>query len=122
MPDPSCSLATLLPWFKDNGITWNEELLEVRSDLPATGGGSLGVYAKVDIIEGAILCQIPKSSVLSVKTTSISDILEDAKIAGGLGLAIALMHEHSVGSNSRWYVHACMPFFCNGTNLTGIIL
>eukprot|EP00884_Botryococcus_braunii_P003665 jgi/Botrbrau1/1329/Bobra.0063s0043.2 len=103
MSDTTCGLAILLKWFRDNEITWDEDLLEVRSGLPATGGGSLGVYAKVDIEEGAVLCEIPKSSMLSVKTTSIADILEEAKIAGGLGLLIALMHEYSLGETSRWW-------------------
>jgi hypothetical protein len=106
MPDAPYSLPALLSWFKSQGVVWNEELLDIRSGLPSTGGGCLGVYARTDIDEGAVLCDIPKASILSVKTTSIADILEDAKIAGGLGLTIAVMHEYSIRKKSRWCVHA----------------
>lgn len=96
-------LPALLFWFKEHGIVWNEDLLEIRGGLPATGGGGLGVYARKLISDGDLLCEIPKASILSVKTTSIADILEDSKIAGGLGLTIALMHEHTLGRKSQWY-------------------
>lgn len=95
-------LPALLSWFKEHGIAWNADLLEIRSGLSGTGGGGLGVFARKPIEDGAVLCEIPKASILSVKTTSVADVLEDSKIAGGLGLTIALMHEHTLGKKSPW--------------------
>jgi hypothetical protein len=102
-------LTSLLTWFESNKITWDEKLLDVRGNAPGCGAAALGVFAKRDIAEGDVLCDIPKASIISVKTCTIADVLENAKIAGGLGLTIALMHEHLLGPASRWCGEPTLP-------------
>lgn len=87
----------LTTWLKSAGISWNEDLIQLRP-----GRTGLAVFALQKIQEGQKLCDIPKSSVLSVKNTEIANILENHKLGGGLGLIIALMYELSIGEKSVW--------------------
>ncbi|KAJ3127089.1 hypothetical protein HK098_006786 [Nowakowskiella sp. JEL0407] len=50
-----------------------------------------------------LVCKIPVSSVLSIKTCGIADVLEEHQLGGILGLAIAVMFEISIGQSSIWY-------------------
>ncbi|CAL5222086.1 g4393 [Coccomyxa viridis] len=70
--------------------------------MRATDGG-LGVFAVRTVHEGDSLCTIPKTAVLSVKTSGIADLLEENKIRGGLGLIIAILYEMSLHTASPWW-------------------
>lgn len=69
--------------------------------LPCTGLG-LAIRALKDVKEGQDLCTIPKSACISVRTSSIADVLERERLGGGLGLTVALLHEMSLGTESKW--------------------
>jgi len=88
----------LRAWLCEQGITWDEQLVAIQA---RAGGCGLGVWALQDIREGAALCRIPKTAILSRRTTGIADLLEDARIAGGLGLTIACMYEAAT-PDSPW--------------------
>ena len=85
-------------WFDAVGITIEADRVRMR----ATDGG-LGVFAVRTVHEGDSLCTIPKTAVLSVKTSGIADLLEENKIRGGLGLIIAILYEMSLHTASPWY-------------------
>ena len=93
----SGQLTRLSAWLKGAGITWDESLIRMQ---PCAGG--VGVFAVGDVQEGAILCEIPRAAVLSVRTTGIADLLELHGIREGLGLNIAIMYELSIGARSPW--------------------
>lgn len=55
-----------------------------------------------DVAEGERLCAIPKAACLSIRTTQLADVIEAEELGGGLGLVLAVMHEMSLGAESRW--------------------
>ena len=52
--------------------------------------------------EGEQLCVIPKAACLSCRTTELSDVIEAEELGGGLGLVLAVLHEMSLGEESKW--------------------
>lgn len=95
-------LGNIKEWLTGAGITWNRDLLEIRS-CDSCSGPAIGVWATADIKEEDNLCIIPKDSILSVRTTSGADIIEAEELGGGLGLIFAIMYELSLGSKSPWH-------------------
>ena len=93
----SGQLCRLSQWLKSADISWEESLIQLR-----TLNGSLGIFAVRDVEEGAMLCEIPKSAVLSVQNTGIADLLKEHRIRGGLGVILAIMYEMSIGPQSPW--------------------
>ena len=89
-------------WLRRAGASWDEGLMRINRSTDELGRTSFGVFAKRDIPEGTSLCVIPKSSVLSIRTTGIADLLEEAQILGGLGLTLAVMYERALGEASPW--------------------
>lgn len=65
-------------------------------------GAAWGITAASDLSEGDLLCTIPKTAILSPKTTAIADLLRKERIGGGLALIAAVMYEYGAGSSSRW--------------------
>jgi SET domain-containing protein 6 len=55
-----------------------------------------------DIAEGERLCTIPKAACLSTRTTQLADVIEAEELGGGLGLVLAVLHEMSLGEESKW--------------------
>jgi SET domain-containing protein 6 len=55
-----------------------------------------------DVAEGERLCTIPKAACISIRTTELADVIEAEELGGGLGLVLAVMHERSLGSQSKW--------------------
>ncbi|KAG4105494.1 RuBisCO-cytochrome methylase [Neocallimastix lanati (nom. inval.)] len=96
------TLSLLFEWFEKVGITYDKEYLDIDYHVRGTGDG-LGIVALKDIPKGIVVCKIPKSSILSVKTSSIANILDENCLYGGIGLAIALMYEIGIGKKSHWY-------------------
>lgn len=94
-------LTTLLRWFEDHGVVWDQEHQSIRHAIGTTGP-ALGVFAKTDIPMGHRLCFIPKTAVLSARNVAIADALEQAQLGGGLALNVAVMHELAHGPASPW--------------------
>ena len=90
-------LAAFESWMRANCVTYDHNLLELR-----TGNGGCGIFARRHVEEGVTLCSIPKAAILSVRNASIAEILEENCIGGGLGLIVAILHELSLGSRSKW--------------------
>lgn len=76
-------------YFKDNLIEY--PLLSVVHSKKA----GYSVRSKEAIPADTVVVSIPKSSILSVRTTSIADILEEEMLTGILALSLALIHERS---------------------------
>ncbi|OUM70646.1 hypothetical protein PIROE2DRAFT_1176, partial [Piromyces sp. E2] len=102
MSENKNTLQLLFEWFEKVGITYSKEYLDIDYHIRGTGDG-LGILALKDIPEGTIVCKIPKTAILSVKTSSIANILEEQLLKGGIGLAVALMYEIGIGEKSEWY-------------------
>jgi hypothetical protein len=68
------------------------------------------IIAQKDLAIGEVVAQIPKESVLSIRTTAIADILHEERIGGILGLTLAVAYESRLES-SPWnvYLHAFTP-------------
>lgn len=60
------------------------------------------LQAAQDITEGERLCTIPKAACLSIRTTQLADVIEAEELGGGLGLVLAVLHEMSLGPDSKW--------------------
>ncbi|GAB4814451.1 hypothetical protein N2152v2_001497 [Parachlorella kessleri] len=96
-------LAQLEAWLQGMGISWNVDLIQLVDNSRGCSGLALGVQAVADVPEGAHLCTIPKAACISMRTSSIADILETESLGGGLGLILALLHEMSLGKESKWH-------------------
>ncbi|KAK4433162.1 Ribosomal lysine N-methyltransferase 3 [Sesamum alatum] len=102
-------------WMKYHGIECSDALL-----LSAENGGaddscrslSISVKALCDLKEGDVVATIPKQSCLTVRTSAASSLIEEAQLGGYLGLAVAIMYEKSLGSQSKWfqYLQILPPF------------
>lgn len=96
------ALDDLLQWLKSRNITFDSDLVEIRSDTALYSGDAWGVFARAAIQEGAVLATIPKKAVLSVRNSQLAALLEEHRISGGLGLVVAVMHEIATGDSSFW--------------------
>eukprot|EP01134_Creolimax_fragrantissima_P003222 CFRG3222T1 len=111
-------------WMKDNGVWWDTAAITFAHGSEVCEG--YGIVAATDIASGTKVASIKKSAVLSVRTSPISDMLESGDLIGNLGtpfhytnmykysrlrchvgLTIALLHEMSLGDDSKWgpYIH-----------------
>lgn len=50
-----------------------------------------------------IVVKIPKNCILSIKTSGISNILDEANLEGGCPLALAVLYEIAQKEQSPWY-------------------
>ena len=97
------SLQGLLHWFRTAGIDLVASLISFEAMAPLTACScACLVRAAQDIADGDLLGVIPKRAVLSVRTTCIADLIKRERLAGGLGLILAIMHETSLGKESFW--------------------
>ncbi|KAI9470634.1 MAG: hypothetical protein EXX96DRAFT_364050 [Benjaminiella poitrasii] len=91
-------LNILLKWFDEHKIKWNKEALQIKES-----NGSFGVYAKKNVKKGKSVVKIPKECILSIKTTGIANILDEANLEGGCPLALAVLYELAQKEASPWY-------------------
>ncbi|KAJ1924437.1 hypothetical protein IWQ60_005201 [Tieghemiomyces parasiticus] len=121
------SLYALLDWFTEHEIWWDEEALDVvhltdgatslvrasarhsptLPTVPPEGllvsGTGMGVVARRRLEEEEVVVRIPKSAVLSPKSSGIANIIEDEELAGGIALTLSVMFELARGPHSPWY-------------------
>ncbi|KAN0015470.1 hypothetical protein ACTFIU_008203 [Dictyostelium citrinum] len=112
-------------WLIDNGVKINNKLIKIvylgkennfeqtenTTTTPTTTSerindsivSGLGVISLKELKVDDIVAKIPKSIILSIHTSSISNILEKYKIENNIGTSIALIHEASLGEQSKWY-------------------
>ncbi|KAI0519726.1 hypothetical protein KFK09_007185 [Dendrobium nobile] len=93
----SRSLRAYKRWMKSHGFVYSDALEFVDSI-----DSGISVRALCDLKEGDLVATIPKSSCLTIRTSGISSVIEDAGLGGFLGLAMALMYERSLGAASPW--------------------
>lgn len=51
----------------------------------------------------SLVVRIPKECILSIKTTGIANLLDEANLEGGCPLALAVLYEIAQGEQSPWY-------------------
>ncbi|KAF6262972.1 hypothetical protein COO60DRAFT_557117 [Scenedesmus sp. NREL 46B-D3] len=100
--EDNSSLSQLVSWLQSVGIWWDKSLVQIRGGCSNCSGPALGVFAVSDVQENQLLCVIPRSAILSPRTTQPAQILEAEKLGGGLALTIAVMYEASLGKASKW--------------------
>ncbi|KAI9339216.1 hypothetical protein DFJ73DRAFT_779389 [Zopfochytrium polystomum] len=93
--------------------------------LSLSGDGhsyAFSITAKDEVPVGRALVTIPKTAVLSIKTTCVADLIEAAELGGSLGLAVAVMCEIERGPSSPWFgylqslpSHSMVPLFWTPT-------
>ncbi|KAJ3160807.1 hypothetical protein HDU86_008167 [Geranomyces michiganensis] len=105
---PAERLAALEAWFRDANIEYDRKAIALHS----TASGAYSVRALTALTEDQPLARIPKDAVLSTKNCGIADLLETAQLDGVTGLAVAVMYERSLGTQSPWfgYLQAIRPF------------
>lgn len=93
-------LRAFCKWMLANGIQYSDGL-----EFTLGNGivSDIGVKALYDFHEGELIATIPKQACLTVKTSGAAEMIEEAQLAGGLGLAVALMYEKSRKERSPWY-------------------
>ncbi|KAF9158910.1 hypothetical protein DFQ26_007108 [Actinomortierella ambigua] len=96
-------LSKFYSWAKENEIKWEEDAIEIRE-----GKHGLGVFAKKDLELGYPVLEVPKSAILSTKTTGIANLLEEEGIEGYVSLTIACMYELSRGEQSPWSAYLAL--------------
>ncbi|WVQ98792.1 hypothetical protein IAU59_005923 [Kwoniella sp. CBS 9459] len=102
---PPPSRETLLQWLDRQGIK-RDERLEIAS---MEDGSGWRVVAKDEMDLGELICAIPKSSILSHKTSSLPPLPElniDSRSLNSytiLHLSLCLLHEFRLGAESPFY-------------------
>jgi SET domain-containing protein 6 len=89
-------------WMRSAGIWWNTDLVVLHGGAVGCSGAAFGVSAVAPLEERALLCRIPHSAILSVRTTGFSGAIKKHKLGGGLGLIAAVLYELGLGEESRW--------------------
>ncbi|KAL6225579.1 hypothetical protein ACLB2K_004428 [Fragaria x ananassa] len=84
-------------WMKQEGIECSDAL-----ELTVSAAQGLSITALADLRVGDAVARIPKAACLTVVTTSARDMIDAAGLDGSLGLAVAIMHERSLGEQSPW--------------------
>eukprot|EP01132_Coremiostelium_polycephalum_P003279 gene3279-4107_t len=95
-------------WLKDNGFIIDESLIQIVYNKDESSNdediiSGMGIVALQDLKVDTIVGSIPKKSILSIHTSSISDLLKKYKIKGPIAVSIALLYEASIGESSKWY-------------------
>ncbi|KAF9608534.1 hypothetical protein IFM89_009900 [Coptis chinensis] len=83
----------------------NSQNIEYAKNIEIIDKGinnGISIKANADLKQGDIVAKIPKNACLTIKTTACSEMIQDAGLAGSLGLAVALMYEKSIGECSLW--------------------
>jgi len=89
-------------WMRDNGIEYSDSLQLCIGQGSVSG---IGVRALGDLKEGDIIATIPKKACLTIRTSAVGHMIEEAELGGALGLVVALMYERSKGTHSPWYAY-----------------
>lgn len=96
----------LIEWMDAKSIWWNKDLMRFGDGSGLEDSGGTGLWAREHVLADEQLCRIPKNALLSIRNTSIADLFEEAEVAGGLGLILAVMFERAQAS-SPWCAPSC---------------
>ena len=92
-------------WLKRSGIVWDGLRIHYKPDCGAH------VFTAQQYDEGDVMCEIPKSAVLSVLTASSAPALRWLVDCYGMqpdeALNMAVAYERSLGAASKWYGYFC---------------
>lgn len=89
---------------KQRGIECSDALdLVLTPRYGSSSSFSVSVRAVSDLHEGDVVARIPKDSCLTIKTSRACHVIEEARLDGALGLAVAIMYERSLGPESSWF-------------------
>ena len=85
--------AAFIAWLTANGFSWHPTLELRPHSVFSTGAG---------LPKGLEVCRLPKASMLTTRTSAAAPALAAAGLRGAVGLAVALLHERSLGEKSHW--------------------
>jgi SET domain-containing protein 6 len=103
------AVASVESWLRGAGVSWDADAVAIVDNAQGCSGPALGIRAARDVQEGQRLCTIPKAACLSTRTSSMADLIDAERLGGGLGLVVAVMHEMSLGEESKWCALARRP-------------
>ncbi len=90
---------SFVAWMAESGVEWDAKAVRLDfGDRPGSGG----VFAASTLREGDVLCRVPKTAILSTRTTACAEMLERERLGGALGLTVAVMYEVAIGEKSKW--------------------
>ncbi|KAG8929985.1 hypothetical protein FRC02_004798 [Tulasnella sp. 418] len=101
----------LLEWCRQNGV-WMDSRLVVKPEEDDGDGARLDpgitVFSSKPIPDQTTVVQIPRYSILSVKSSELSDLITEVaslylKDEPNMVLALALLTEIKLGTDSRWW-------------------
>ncbi|THU98897.1 SET domain-containing protein [Dendrothele bispora CBS 962.96] len=101
-PNLLLQIRTLVSWCTNNGIVIDGRL-QIQPENAAPG---VTVFSSEEFIPSSVtLVKIPKSSVLSVKSSSVASMINTISygLEAQLELALALYLEIAKGESSKWY-------------------
>lgn len=97
-------ISQLYEWFEDSA---NKSFLSDAVVLKKSPLGGVGVFAKRRLNpnseQDALLLRVSKSSLLSGRTSCISNLLYDSGISGAHALVLSFIYEKSLGEKSPWF-------------------
>ncbi len=109
---------------RDNNVQYSDALSFHIGDTAA----DIGVKALYDLYEGEMIATIPKQACLTIISSEAESMLSEAELGGGLGLAVALMYERSIGEQSKWsgYLRLlpfqqCLPFVWSSAEIDRLL-
>ena len=103
---PSASIERFKAWLDQNNIKIQSDkiIIHVNED-------DWSIRAARDLHADECLARIPKTSILSAKTSSLATIIEKEELGGSLALIAAVMHERALGSSVHLLgMDICLPF------------
>ncbi|CZT21365.1 related to SET domain protein [Ramularia collo-cygni] len=97
--DFSTASERFLTWLKGNGATISSRIQ--LADLRSSGAGR-GIVATENLSEDEELFSIPRSSILTVETSSLPEAAQKEINDPWLSLIVAMVYEYLRGSESQW--------------------
>ena len=87
-------------WMRHVGMSWDH--VDDLKLVSQANNGACCIMTEGKLARGQTLCVIPKSALLSVHNSKLAGCLEAERVGGGLALAVAVMREHLLGTDSKW--------------------
>ena len=90
-----------LAWMRQRGFTWSEEDVQFRVE-----GGTHAVLARRELPAEHTVCLMPKSEMLTIRTSGIADLLEQHQASVDATFVLLLRLAYPWWRLHRWVTRA----------------